>query len=85
MSGITKVSEKMKKKISFGDYKLSLEAPIIETEEGQKAARKIYTLTKEDARMLQEIFANKIQTPHPASMSEIMSEAIQLLYGKLLN
>lgn len=73
MSGIAKVSEKMKKKISFGDYALS-------PPQEAKAARKIYSLSNTDAQKLHDIFTKRLNTAQQTSIADIMSEAIQLLY-----
>ena len=77
MSGIAKVGDKMKKKISFGDYALN---PIVEKQEEITKARKIYTLSHEDDRKLQEIFSQRVNTPNATSIAQIMSEAITLFH-----
>lgn len=73
MSGIARVSEKMKKKISFGDYS---PVPV----EEKSTSRKIYTLPSENTSMLQAIYSKRLGTANECSISEIMSEAIHLLY-----
>jgi hypothetical protein len=82
MSGIANVSEKMKKKISFGDYSLFSEPAKPQETPEKKEARKIYSLSKEDVEKLQKIFTKRLDTSIPSSICEIMSEAIQLLYIK---
>ncbi len=87
MSGIAKASEKMKKKISFGDYALAPEEkPVPEVDaRPQVDARKVYSLSKEDTAMLQRIFSHRLANNSPNSISEIMSEAISLLYKQELS
>ena len=75
MSGIAKVKEKMKVKLSMGAL-----IPIEEAKE--KTARKIYTLTKDDNLKLKKIFSKRLNLKHSTSISHLMSEAIQLLYAK---
>lgn len=82
MSGITNLSEKMKKKISFGDYSLALEGLKPQETSLKAEARKIYSLSQDDAKRLQEIFSKRLHTCNPTSIADIMSEAIQLLYSK---
>ncbi|MFZ0565499.1 MAG: hypothetical protein WAM28_04870 [Chlamydiales bacterium] len=79
MTGIDRVSHKMKKKISFGDYTLSSEDPNILSKKIQKG-RKIYLLTQEDMNTLNKIFAKRLNANHATSIADIMSEAIRLLY-----
>lgn len=91
MSGITKVSDKMKKKLSFGDYVLSTElVPVIEPIPEELStppvvlpvkARKIYSLSNEDAQKLQEIFSRR----STSSICEIMSEAIDRLHQNVMS
>lgn len=85
MSAIANLSDKMKKKLSLGDYVISAE-PLIETApiktptpEARSSARKLYALSKEDANRLQEIFSKR-QASKTSSICEIMSEAIHRLY-----
>lgn len=73
MSAIEKLSDKMKKKLSFGDYALPPES------QGSASVRKSYALSKNDSHKLQEIFSKRLKTG-PTSVADIMSEAIQLLY-----
>jgi len=75
MSGIARVKEKMKKKISFGEF-----APVEEPKE--KQGRKIYSLTKEDNVMLKKIFSKRLNLQSETSISTLMSEAIELLYSR---
>lgn len=75
MSGIARVKEKMKKKISFGEF-----APIEETKE--KKGRKIYSFTQKDDEMLKKIFSKRLNLKNGTSISTLMSEAIRLLYSK---
>ena len=84
MSGIARLSEKMKKKISLGDYGIT---PIVSEPEPEKPAqptgpegRKIYTLAKDDMYMLKAIFAKRLHSSNESSIAQIMSEAIHLLY-----
>jgi|GEM_PF-5348657 hypothetical protein len=77
---IAKLSDKMKKKLSFGDYALSTEpTPLVVEPTPSVKARKLYSLTAEDSQKLQEIFSKRLKT-NPTSISELMSEAIDLLY-----
>jgi hypothetical protein len=90
MSGIARVSEKMKKKMSFGDYTLSSSeetpkpvqqaavVPIVEA----SPPRKVYALSKEDTQKLQAIFSKRLNTPNQSSIAQIMSEAITLLHQR---
>jgi hypothetical protein len=75
MSGIARVKEKMKKKISFGEF-----APVEEPKE--KKGRKVYSLTQEDNMMLNKIFSTRLNLKHETSISTLMSEAIRILYTK---
>src|SRR5262245_52152340 len=43
-------------------------------------ARKLYSISKEDMKILQEIYTKRLNSSHKTSTSQIMSEAIQLLY-----
>ena len=79
MTGITKVSEKMKKKMSFGDYTLSNEEPNTLEKKLQKG-RKVYLLTKEDMNKLKEIGSKRVHSDSQTSIAELMSEAIGILY-----
>lgn len=76
MSGIARVKEKMKKKISFGEF-----APFEEPQK-ESTGRKIYSLTKEDNALLKKIFSNRLNLKSETSISLLMSEAIELLYYK---
>lgn len=78
MSGIARVKEKMKKKITFGEFTLAQEPK-------QKSGRKIYSLTQEDNAMLKKIFSKRLNLKNQTSISTLMSEAIQLLYAKEFN
>lgn len=76
MSGIDRVKEKMKKKLSFGTFASILEEPKV------KPARKIYTLTLEDNILLKQIFSKRMSLQNESSISGLMSEAIKLLYAQ---
>jgi hypothetical protein len=84
MSGIAKVSEKMKKKLSFGEYTLSTGTTLapVEPVPGPSVGRKLYTLSREDADKLQEIFSKRLSANAGSSISQIMSEAITHLYQR---
>lgn len=77
MSGITKVSDKMRKKISFGDYQIH---PLPEQKKEEATARRFYVLAREDIAKLHAIFSQRLHTANATSISEIMSEAIGLLH-----
>lgn len=79
MSGIARASEKMKKKISFGDYAISSEVNKLQESIAKPAGRKLYLISKEDFQILEQIAAKRLNTPKQASISELMSEAILLL------
>lgn len=79
MSGIARASEKMKKKISFGDYALSSEVTKLQENLAKPVGRKLYNISKEDFQILEQICAKRLNTPKQASISELMSEAILLL------
>ena len=79
MSGIARASEKMKKKISFGDYALSSEVTKLQESLAKPVGRKLYNISKEDFQILEQICAKRLNTPKQASISELMSEAILLL------
>lgn len=85
MSGIANLSDKMKKKLSFGDYVVSketvIETPIVTPNQPAPRARKLYALSKDDSHMLQEIFSKRLASK-PSSICEIMSEAIHHLYQR---
>ena len=80
MSGIAKAGEKMKKKISFGDYGLSNEVTKLQEKITKPVARKIYEISQKDFKILEEIFQMRRELQKPASHSELMSEAIHLLH-----
>ncbi len=71
MSAITRLSEKMKKKISMSEYI-----------EKKPSARKIYSIPKEDMDVLNTIYTKRLNTHRAASVSDILSEAIYLLYSQ---
>lgn len=84
MSGISQLSDRMKKKLSFGDYAFSAEPakepfPVAPPIPSAVSARKIYTLSKDDTLKLQEIFSRRLGGSNQTSLCEIMSEAIDLL------
>ncbi|MCH9626445.1 MAG: hypothetical protein S4CHLAM2_00670 [Chlamydiales bacterium] len=77
MSGINRVKEKMKQKLTFGGLATLEPCPSEE-----KKGRKIYSLTKEDNVMLKKIFSTRLNLESETSIAMIMSEAIELLYSK---
>jgi len=81
MTGILKASEKMKKKLSFGDYSIPNENQNALVKELPKM-RKTYLITKEDMQRLKEIFSSRSNSNNTTSISDIMSEAISLLYNR---
>ncbi|MCC5831731.1 MAG: hypothetical protein JJU12_01640 [Chlamydiales bacterium] len=75
MSGIARVKEKMKKKIAFDELSSA-------TESNERQGRKIYSLTKNDNMMLKKIFSKRLNLRTQTSISDLMSEAIGLLFCK---
>lgn len=78
MSGIDRVKEKMKKKLTLGA--LPVTPPPVEKEETN--ARKIYSLTQSDNQKLKKIFSKRLSLEGGSSISTLMSEAVSLLYSQ---
>lgn len=75
MSGIAKLSEKMKKKITFSDYSF----PQTQQQKPQKS-RVMYTISSADMALLVDLFEKRKGTQDECSLSDLMSEAIQLFH-----
>lgn len=73
MSGIARVKERMKQKVTLINPQQLGEAQ-------EKTGRKIYALSKEDNLRLKKIFSKRLNLQNGTSISNLMSEAITLLY-----
>ncbi|NGX60972.1 MAG: hypothetical protein K940chlam9_00449 [Chlamydiae bacterium] len=71
-SGIKSAAEKMKEKITLGGFSI----------EPTPTARKIYTITKEDAFRLHTLLTKRLTRGENASLASVFSEAIALLYSQ---
>lgn len=67
----------MIKKLSLGEL-----IKIEEKKHDEKSARKIYSLTTKDNFMLKKLFSKRLNLKNETSISQIMSEAIELLYNQ---
>lgn len=75
MSGIARVKERMKQKVTLIESTQLVDAQ-------EKAGRRIYSLSKEDNLRLKKIFSKRLNLKSGTSISTLMSEAINLLYSQ---